>query len=91
MIVIFTDLDGTLLDDSSYSFEPAHEALAEVRIRKIPLILCTSKTRAEKEAWRWHCHVGRAARRPHQQATAPVVELQWKNIAGFKKISIAGA
>jgi mannosyl-3-phosphoglycerate phosphatase len=52
MIVIFTDLDGTLLDDTSYSFEPAHEALAEIRIRRIPLVLCTSKTRAETEVWR---------------------------------------
>ena len=32
-----------------------------------------------------------AARRPGQQLTAPAVELQWKNIAGFKKIAIAGA
>jgi hypothetical protein len=30
------------------------------------------------------------ARRPRQQPTA-VVELQWKNVAGFKKIAIAGA
>ena len=33
MIVIFTDLDGTLLDDGSYSFAPAHEALSEVLAR----------------------------------------------------------
>jgi hypothetical protein len=31
------------------------------------------------------------ARRPHQQPTAPAVELQWKNVAAFKKIAIAGA
>ena len=31
------------------------------------------------------------ARRPRQQPTAPVVEPQWKNVAGFKKIAIAGA
>jgi len=31
------------------------------------------------------------ARRPHQQPTPPVVELQWKNVAGFKKIAITGA
>lgn len=32
-----------------------------------------------------------AARRPNQQPAAPPVELQWKNVAGFSKISIAGA
>ena len=32
-----------------------------------------------------------AARRPYQQVTAAVVELQWKSVAGFRKSSIAGA
>jgi len=48
-MVIFTDLDGTLLDSTTYSFEAAHEALAELRERKIPLVLVSSKTRAEIE------------------------------------------
>jgi mannosyl-3-phosphoglycerate phosphatase len=52
MIVIFTDLDGTLLDQHSYSFGPAEDALAELRTRDLPLILCTSKSRAETEVWR---------------------------------------
>jgi mannosyl-3-phosphoglycerate phosphatase len=46
MIIIFTDLDGTLLDES-YSFDPAKPALKEIKRRKIPLILSTSKTRLE--------------------------------------------
>ena len=50
--VLFTDLDGTLLDHDSYSFQPAEAALEEVRARKVPLVLCTSKTRAEVEAVR---------------------------------------
>jgi transposase len=31
-----------------------------------------------------------AARRPNQQPTVPAVDLQWKNVAGFSKISLAG-
>lgn len=46
-LVIFTDLDGTLLDRDTYSFAPARPALLELRRRKVPLVLCTSKTRAE--------------------------------------------
>ncbi len=48
-LVIFTDLDGTLLDHETYSYTPATEAL-DLLVRKgIPLILCSSKTRAEIE------------------------------------------
>src|SRR5574337_76081 len=51
-LLIFTDLDGTLLDHKTYSFDPAQEALNEVEQRGIPLILCTSKTRTEVERLR---------------------------------------
>jgi mannosyl-3-phosphoglycerate phosphatase len=50
--IIFTDLDGTLLDHYSYSFEKAREALQKISSAQIPLIICTSKTRAEIEVWR---------------------------------------
>src|SRR4030042_1090542 len=48
-ILVFTDLDGTLLDHRNYSFEPARPALRLLRESGIPLIICTSKTRAEVE------------------------------------------
>ncbi len=51
-LLVFTDLDGTLLDQDTYSFEAASRALMELKERGIPLILCTSKTRAETEAHR---------------------------------------
>jgi mannosyl-3-phosphoglycerate phosphatase len=51
-LVIVTDLDGTLLDHDTYSFAPARPALVELRRRLVPLVLCTSKTRAEVEALR---------------------------------------
>jgi len=52
--VIFTDLDGTLLDDESYSCQEALPALSLVSSRNIPLIFCSSKTRAELEEYRSH-------------------------------------
>jgi mannosyl-3-phosphoglycerate phosphatase len=45
--VLFSDLDGTLLDESTYSFEPARAALEERRRRGFPVVLCTSKTAGE--------------------------------------------
>jgi len=50
--VIFSDLDGTLLDHETYSFQAAAEALDLLRSKNIPLILCTSKTRKEIELYR---------------------------------------
>ena len=49
-LFIVTDLDGTLLDAETYDVGPAREALARVTRAGIPLILCSSKTRAEIEA-----------------------------------------
>ncbi|TAN44018.1 MAG: HAD-IIB family hydrolase [Nitrospirae bacterium] len=51
-IVIFTDLDGSLLHPKTYSFGAALPALTLIRARKIPLILCSSKTRAEIEEYK---------------------------------------
>ena len=47
--LIFTDLDGTLLDHHSYDFTPALPALKRLRARKIPIIPVSSKTLAELE------------------------------------------
>ena len=49
-IVIFTDLDGTLLDHNSYGWEKAEPALRLCRESRIPLILVSSKTRSEIRA-----------------------------------------
>lgn len=46
-LIVFTDLDGTLLDHHTYSWQVATPALKKLKARKVPLILCTSKTRAE--------------------------------------------
>ncbi|MCG7852909.1 MAG: HAD hydrolase family protein, partial [Methanosarcinaceae archaeon] len=47
--VVFTDLDGTLIDHDTYSYKAARPALAALKKQGIPLIFCTSKTRAEIE------------------------------------------
>ncbi|MFQ5722031.1 MAG: HAD-IIB family hydrolase [Candidatus Aminicenantales bacterium] len=52
MKVIFTDPDGTLLDQKTYSFQPAEESLNLIKEKNIPLVICSSKTRAEIEFWR---------------------------------------
>jgi len=51
-LLVFSDLDGTLLDDTNYSFDPALPAITALRENGIPLVFCTSKTRAEIEPLR---------------------------------------
>lgn len=46
-IIIVTDLDGSLLDHHTYSYQAAGRALDEIHSRGIPLIFNTSKTAAE--------------------------------------------
>ena len=50
--LVFTDLDGALLDHHSYSWAGASRALEELRRLQVPLIFCTSKTRTEVKALR---------------------------------------
>jgi len=47
--IIFSDLDGTLLDHYSYQFSAASQTLKQLRQANIPVILNTSKTLAELE------------------------------------------
>jgi len=50
--IIYTDLDGTLLDEATYSYAAALPALSLIADGGTPLILCSSKTRSELEACR---------------------------------------
>ena len=50
--IIFTDLDGTLLDQWNYSFADAQPALQRLAASSTPLIMCSSKTRRELEDYR---------------------------------------
>lgn len=47
MLVVFSDLDGTLLDHHTYSHAPAAEALTALKRGGHVLVLCSSKTQAE--------------------------------------------
>ena len=49
-LLIVTDLDGTLLDHDTYEVGPARDVLVRTAQAGIPLVLCSSKTRAEIEA-----------------------------------------
>lgn len=46
-MIVFSDLDGTLLDHSSYDYAPARPTLERLRRTGIPLVLASSKTAAE--------------------------------------------
>ena len=50
--VIFTDLDGTLLDLETYSYEAALPSIECLRSQDVPIIFCSAKTRAEQEVYR---------------------------------------
>ena len=49
--IIVSDLDGSLID-SQYSWKAAEDALKVIRQGDVPLVLCSSKTRAEMERYR---------------------------------------
>jgi mannosyl-3-phosphoglycerate phosphatase len=52
-LIVITDLDGTMLDQRTYSYEQSLPAIEKLRERQIPLILCSSKTAAEiTRLWR---------------------------------------
>jgi len=49
--IIFTDLDGTLLDFETYSYEKSLSAINRLKEYDIPVIFCSGKTRAEQETY----------------------------------------
>jgi mannosyl-3-phosphoglycerate phosphatase family protein len=51
-IIVFTDLDGTLLDEHTYSASSSIQALKHLRSSNVPIIFCSSKTRQEQEVIR---------------------------------------
>ena len=51
-LIVYTDLDGSLLDGTTYSYKAATPALEALREQGIPLVLVSSKTRAEMEPLR---------------------------------------
>jgi mannosyl-3-phosphoglycerate phosphatase len=52
LILIFSDVDGTLLDHNSYQWDKAEPALDLCRSYNIPIIMVSSKTRSELDILR---------------------------------------
>jgi len=52
LLLVFTDLDGSLLDHRTYSYLDAMPQLHALEHRRIPIIFATSKTRVETEGLR---------------------------------------
>ena len=50
--VVFTDLDGTILDLVTYSYEKSLAGIKRLKEIGVPLIFCSAKTRAEQEVYR---------------------------------------
>jgi mannosyl-3-phosphoglycerate phosphatase len=50
--IVFTDLDGTLLDARTYSYAKSLAAINRLKENGIPIISCSAKTRAEQEIYR---------------------------------------
>ncbi len=50
--IVFTDLDGTLLDSVTYSYEKSLIGIKRLKQNGIPMIFCSAKTRAEQELYR---------------------------------------
>lgn len=50
-LIVFTDLDGTLLDHQTYDAQPARPMLERLAAQDVPVILASSKTAAEIAVW----------------------------------------
>ena len=46
-LIVITDLDGTLLDENTYSYQASLPAIQRLKSLGVPLILCSSKTHGE--------------------------------------------
>jgi len=47
-LVVFTDLDGTLINHHNYEIQDSEGALKKLAVRRIPLVFCSSKTFTEQ-------------------------------------------
>lgn len=56
-MIVFSDLDGSLLDHDTYDWAPARPALEMLRQHDVPLVLVSSKTLAELDDYREQLHL----------------------------------
>src|SRR5262245_19532019 len=95
-LLVITDLDGTLLDQQTYSYERCLPALDRLRARRIPVVMCSTKTSAEMlPLWRdleldapFICESGGAIYFPRGYLRTPLPEL--KAEGSFEALELGG-
>lgn len=93
-VLVFSDLDGSLLDPVRYSFADALPALELLRAQGAALVLCSSKTRAEMMLYRQQlgnqhpfiAENGGGVYVPSGYFSAPIASDQM--IAGYDRIAL---
>lgn len=51
-LIIFSDIDGTLIDFETYSYSEVRTTVSQLVTSNIPLVLCSSKTKQEQAFYR---------------------------------------
>jgi mannosyl-3-phosphoglycerate phosphatase len=95
-LLVVTDLDGTLLDQQTYSYELCLPALCRLRASRIPIVMCSTKTSAEMlPLWReleldapFICESGGAIYFPRGYLRAPLPRL--KSEEDFEVLELGG-
>jgi mannosyl-3-phosphoglycerate phosphatase len=86
-LIVVTDLDGTLLDQRTYSYEISLPAVRRLQASRIPIVLCSTKTSSEMlQLWReleinapFICESGGAIYMPKDYLREP---MDYMNTAG---------
>ena len=97
MLVVFTDLDGTLLEEDGSLSKDARAALGTLRTRGVRVVPLTSKTRLELARWleelggeRWGAFEnGAGLMTPSGIEILPGVEMQKQLDRSFRRIEKA--
>lgn len=84
-LLVFSDLDGTLLDSHSYDWQPAAPWLSRLHEANIPVILCSSKTSAEMLYLQKMLGLQGLPLIAENGAVIQLAE-QWQDIDGFPRI-----
>jgi len=95
-LIVITDLDGTLLDQRTYSYEGSLPAVRRLQASGIPIVLCSTKTSAEMlPLWRelelkapFICESGGALYLPRGYLKTPVAEQ--KITGSFEVLRLGG-
>jgi len=89
-LIVFTDLDGSLMEHETYSIDPAREALDALAAREIPLVLNSSKTAEEmlsvQERLNLHCPFISENGAALHRKTKPTLEFGTRRASWLEKI-----